>query len=301
MIEIRTVNQMARTRKPPSARDKKSGSEGITERDLTSTPISNSLNMLSLNTQTNVTEKDILAAQNSNDLMKIIESLTNTNQDELFNRYKEKTEVQLQQNSLLINELQEELQNKQEIIDSLLQQKPGDVALETPMKAKNKPQNMYVSPIRKKKTSNLEPGVIHHDQLSKELETIGITLDMLELLTGVRIINYEEDESKFHFDVKQTSTNGDNTELSIEYRLIIAKEFTSTAEINYVPTFLKDINDSYSDDIDVDDDSSDPKSNPKLLMQLLPDYFCDSLTFPYNTLSQFYTKMNRALNKGAKS
>ena len=60
-------------------------------------------------------------------------------------------------------------------------------------------------------------------------------------------------------------------------------------------------NDSESDDIDVDDETMDSKRNAKMLLDLLPDYFCDNLTFPYNTLSQFYTKMNRALNKGAKS
>ena len=295
---------MGRTRKTTGGTDKKNDDNGILSQSLTSTPVPNATTMLSTNKSTNITEQDILSVQNNNDLMKIIHTLTNTKQDEIFTNYKKKSELQLQQKNQLINDMQQELNNKQKIIDKLLEEKPDNSLLQTPMKkARNEPQNMYVSPIRRKKTAKQEQEVINQDQLSKELETIGITLDMLELLTGLRIINYEEDDAKFHFDLKQTSTNGSGTELTIDYRLIISKEFTSTAEINYVPTFLNELedNDSEADDIDVDDETMGPKRNAKMLLDLLPDYFCDNLTFPYNTLSQFYTKMNRALNKGAKS
>jgi len=294
---------MGRTRKTSGA-DKKNENNGLLSESLTSTPVPDTTTMSSTINPTNITEQDILSAQNNNDLMKIIHALTNTKQDEIFTNYKKKTELQLQQKNLLINDMQQELNNKQKIIDKLLEEKPGNDLLQTPMKKpRANTQNMYVSPIRRKKTAKQEQEVINQDQLSKELETIGITLDMLELLTGLRIINYEEDDSKFHFDLKQTSTNGSGTELTIDYKLIISKEFTSTAEINYVPTFLNELgdNDSEADDIDVDVHIIDAKRNAKMLLNLLPDYFCDNLTFPYNTLSQFYTKMNRALNKGAKS
>ena len=295
---------MGRTRKTSGGSDKKNENNGILSESLTSTPVPSATTILSTNKSTNITEQDILSAQNNNDLMKIIHTLTNTKQDEIFTNYKKKSEVQLQQKNQLINDMQQELNNKQKIIDKLLEEKPDNGLLQTPMKkARSELQNMYVSPIRRKKTAKQEQEVINQDQLSKELETIGITLDRLELLTGLRIINYEEDDAKFHFDLKQTSTNGSGTELTIDYRLIISKEFTSTAEINYVPTFLNELedNDSESDEIDVDDETMDSKRNAKMLLDLLPDYFCDNLTFPYNTLSQFYTKMNRALNKGAKS
>lgn len=294
---------MGRTRKTSGGADKKNENNGTLSESLTSTPVPSANTILSTNKSTNITEQDILSAQNNNDLMKIIHTLTNTKQDEIFTNYKKKSEVQLQQKNQLINDMQQELNNKQKIIDKLLEEKSDNGLLQTPMKkARSEPQNMYVSPIRRKKTAKQEQEVINQDQLSKELETIGITLDMLELLTGLRIINYEEDDAKFHFDLKQTSTNASGTELTIDYRLIISKEFTSTAEINYVPTFLNELedNDSESDDIDVDDETMDSKRNAKMLLDLLPDYFCDNLTFPYNTLSQFYTKMNRALNKGAK-
>ena len=295
---------MGRTRKTSGAADKKNENNGILSESLTSTPVPNATTTLSSNKSTNITEQDILSAQNNNDLMKIIHTLTNTKQDEIFTNYKKKSELQLQQKNQLINDMQQELNNKQKIIDKLLEEKPDTGLLQTPMKkARSEPQNMYVSPIRRKKTAKQEQEVINQDQLTKELETIGITLDMLELLTGLRIIHYEEDDSKFHFDLKQTSTNGSGTELTIDYRLIISKEFTSTAEINYVPTFLNALEDNYSetDDIDADDETMDSKRNSQMLLDLLPDYFCDNLTFPYNTLSQFYTKMNRALNKGAKN
>lgn len=294
---------MPRTRKPATKVDKKGESNGILTNSLTSTPVPSTDYMLSSKSPS-ITEQDILSAQNNNDLMKIIHSLTNTKQDEIFAEYKNKTEIQLQENDRLINNLQEELNNQQKIIDKLMAEKSDNILLQTPMKAKSQSQKMYVSPIRRKKTSKQEQEEINQDQLSKELETIGITLDMLELLTGLRIVHYEEDDSKFYFDVKQGSTNGNGSEVTMGYRLIIAKEFTSTAEINYVPTFINSLSDQDSDDDTnrlYEGSINERERNSRMLLDILPEYFCDNLTFPYNTLSQFYTKINRALNKGSKA
>lgn len=229
-----------------------------------------------------ITESDIISSSSPQQLVDIINKLTSTTQDEIFLSYKTQMEAQLAESHKIINELQQDIIAKNTIIDSLQVNNKNNATSQTPSRAS---QNVYKSPIRRKKNES----TITQDQLSKELETIGITLDMLELLTGLRIVNYEEDDVKFHFDITQTSTAEAVSEgttpngLTINYRLIISKEFKSTAEINYVPTFLKD-----------DDENSEK------LREILPEYFCDNLTFPYNTLSQFYTKINRALNKGVK-
>ena len=123
---------MGRTRKT-SAADKKNENNGILSESLTSTPVPDTTTMLSTINPTNITEQDILSAQNNNDLMKIIHALTNTKQDEIFTNYKKKTELQLQQKNLLINDMQQELNNKQKIIDKLLEEKPGNDLLQTPV------------------------------------------------------------------------------------------------------------------------------------------------------------------------
>lgn len=129
--------------------------------------------------------------------------------------------------------------------------------------------------------------MLQQEDLANELKTIGITLDMQELLTGVRITNYEDDRDKFYFDVKQTSTNIDNDvdAVSVMYRLVIKKKFEQTAEVTYIPSFLREAKNDDARRVSVH----------------LPDYLKDNLIFPYNTLLQFYAKMSKALNKSAKA
>lgn len=260
-----------------------------------------------VSSKTVITEKDIFNASTSTqELVLLINTLTSTSQDKLFEDYRAKTQTQLDESYRIIEELNQEIAAKNEIIERLKVSSSSKVALnvdQTPSKQPQSSQNLYKSPIRRKKTTDVAD-LITQDQLSKELDTIGITLDMLELLTGLRITNYEEDDNKFYFDILQSSTAESSDEkkkkngasappapasgnsLTIVYRLVISKDFDSTAEINYVPTFLKEGG---------DDD------HIERLKDILPEYFCDNLSFPYNTLSQFYTKINRALNKGVKA
>ncbi|CAH2353193.1 hypothetical protein CLIB1423_09S04874 [[Candida] railenensis] len=259
-----------------------------------------------VSSKTVITEKDIFNASSSTqELVSLINTLTSTSQDKLFDDYRAKTQMQLDESYRIIEELNQEIAAKNEIIERLkVSSSKSALNLDqTPSKQPQSSQNLYKSPIRRKKTTDVAD-LITQDQLSKELDTIGITLDMLELLTGLRITNYEEDDNKFYFDISQSSTAESSDEkkkkngasappapasgnsLTIVYRLVIAKEFDSTAEINYVPTFLKE----GSDDDHIE-----------RLKDILPEYFCDNLSFPYNTLSQFYTKINRALNKGVKA
>ena len=245
-----------------------------------------------------ITEDDILSAVSPQAVAKLINTLTSTSQDQLFTKFKTKAEAQIEHDQLLIRDLskqldkaQQELVNKQEEIELLEIKLQSAAPTNTPVKQTL--QQKYVSPIRRKTGQNLdENDGLSADQLSRELELIGITLDILELLTGLRIINYEEDSSSFYFDITQSSTNAteddDDNRLTVNYRLIIRKDTAHAADISYVPTFLDNI----------DAGNAAAKQRTRHLTNILPEYFCDNLMFPYNTLAQFYAKMGRALNKG---
>lgn len=259
-----------------------------------------------------ITEAEIVKSKDVKGLIAIMNSLVNNEQDEIYDKFKKQNEEVISKDEEIIREMSEKIEQQQETIEQLIGMIPKKNSNEsilqlneTPLKGKklgeeypdlsynNTAQTTYESPIRKKKnvTNQFtnEPELINEDQLNKELKTISIILDMLELLTGLRIVNYEEDESKFYFDVKQVNTNEKLT-IHIEYKLIIQKDFEIAAEVNYLPTFLNDL----------EDDDEERRLNSKKLLEVLPDYFCDNLTFPYNTLSQFYSKMNKALNKSVK-
>lgn len=225
----------------------------------------------------NITEDDIIKATDSKSLMTFINSLVGSQQDEIFEEYKKTNDIMITEHSELVESLYDKIDSQQNTIDLLLEEnrqlKGGEQD-----RTSNKP--VFESPIRKNRNKGVE--LLNEAQLNQELKTIGIILDMLELLTGLRIINYEEDKLRLYFDIKQVSTIDKGASLTINYRLIISKTFEKNGEVSYEPTFLQD--------------ADDEETNEKLL-KVLPEYFCDNLSFPYNTLCQFYTKMNKALNK----
>lgn len=240
---------------------------------------------------TAVTENDILAATTPQKLMNLINTLVNTQQDAIFDKYRLASRLQMSHDKEMITSLREEISRNQATIDALQAQLVESTSTEADLSAisvvsstprKQPTRELYQSPIRQKSSSLM----LQQEDLANELKTIGITLDMQELLTGVRITNYEDDRDRFYFDVKQTSTNIDNDAdaVSVMYRLVIKKRFEQTAEVTYIPSFLQG---------DKSDDVRRVSSN-------LPEYLKDNLIFPYNTLLQFYTKMSKALNKSAK-
>ncbi|EAZ62977.1 CSM1-like protein [Scheffersomyces stipitis CBS 6054] len=252
-----------------------------------------------------ITEQDIVSAENGQELIELINGLVNTKQDETFAKYKSKVQNQLNNDHQVIQELNADLLQRQETINGLLQEikqlknevrtysSSNSASMTVDGSLDESKEFVYESPIRKKINKKIKNSdtLISQDQLSKELENIGFTLDMLELLTGLRIVNFEEDESKYFFDVKQSGSNGQD-EIYINYQLVISKSFATTAEINYIPTFLEALEN--------DDEDQEQVDNANLLKEILPDYLCENLSFPYDTLSQFYSKVNRAVNKRTK-
>lgn len=240
-----------------------------------------------------VTEQDILAAHNNQQLVEFINSLTNTKQDQIFSKYQQKVQQQLDSDHELITSLSDQVSEKQTTIDHLLEEiRQLKAAASKPNLLYQPKDIIYESPIRKKKSPNGPAHLIGQDDLSRELENIGFTLDMVELLTGVRVTNFHEDDDQFYFEIKQKSVS----DLAfINYRLEISKSFEATAEISYVPTFLDALEKGYK--VEDDSDEIHPIENARYLKSILPEYLCESLSFPYNTLAQFYGKISRALNK----
>lgn len=232
-----------------------------------------------------ITEQEILTANNNNDLVNFINQLTSTSQDEIFSSYKLKTKLKLQQDEDEIIRLQQEIKEKDALIQSLRTNKNSDMFEDTSQEVtatNNDNKELFISPIRKRK--NIDEEIITREDINQEFDTMGAILDMVQLLTGMRVINYEEDKSQFYFDVVQNNTNDKGQRVEIEYKIIIIKKYSSATEVNYIPTFI-----------------SNDSPDKELLLKNLPDYFCNNLTFPYSTLSQFYGKMNKALNKVSSS
>ncbi|EGV63071.1 csm1-like protein [Yamadazyma tenuis] len=221
-----------------------------------------------------ITHQEIITAHDNGELIGLINHLTGTAQDEIFTTYKLKSKLKIEEDELAILKLQQEIKDKDALIAEL---QKGTVS-DTTKPESNSSEDLFISPIRKRK--NLNEEIINRDDITKELNTVGVILDMLQLLTGLKVMNHESDDHKFYFDLLQTSTVDRVDKLSMEYRLVIVKKFSSATEVNYIPSFLK-----------IDNNDKD------VLKKYLPDYFCDNLTFPYHTLSQFYSKMNKALNK----
>lgn len=98
-----------------------------------------------------------------------------------------------------------------------------------------------------------------------------LILDMLEQIVGLRIHKVDDTEEALSFDCSQTGKNG-----VLDYRLTIFKQDSSEIIYSPVPSEEEDHN---------------------VLTDYLPDYFFDDLTFPLDTLQQFYHKIYRGLNK----
>lgn len=233
-----------------------------------------------------ITEKIITSISTNQQLVELINSLVNTKQDEIFSEYKSEVKNQLESDHELILSLQKELEVKQALIDKLENNSTSRINL-----SYQSPDAIFESPIRKRSQSSF----INLDQLSKELENVGFSLDMMELLTGLRIMNYQEDKSKHYFDVKQTSKG-----VFINYQLVISKNIDKSEDIQYEPTFMEVLSDDFHQDPNDSISEVDLVRNAKRLKKMLPDYLCENLSFPSDTLVQFYNKMSRALNKMTK-
>lgn len=211
-----------------------------------------------------------------------------TDDSKKLQEYKQQVEAQLESDHALIEEMSSQMAQLQRQNDELqralrdTQENSSTIpAYESPIRKKNPCSR--VSP-QSQTSPNKRPGI--EDPVAREFENIGFSLDMLELLTGLRICNFDEDHEKYFFDIHQTSSTS-SPAMHVDYVLIIPKLFGQVAEVCYVPSFLEHIRTG----------NYEEKHNAQRLRDTLPEYLCANLTFPYSTLAQFYAKMTRAINR----
>lgn len=202
-------------------------------------------------------EKSILLCTLVEELNKVIYDLTNNEQDEIHKQYRQAVRQQLDHDRELIALLQAEV--------ALLRAEAGNT---------NPPPISL--PIKK------NPQVMTtHDHFRRELLEIRHTLDLLELLTGLSVSNFQQEDGNFYFDIEQCANGlvlSTSERLKMEYRLIINEN--DSDEVEYEPTFI-----------------NENSNGCEQLKKILPLYLLDRLTFPIGTLGQFYGKVSRALNK----
>ncbi|AET38245.1 Csm1p Ecym_2524 [Eremothecium cymbalariae DBVPG len=117
------------------------------------------------------------------------------------------------------------------------------------------------------------------DEKRRQLqEEADILKDLFEHLCGVRVHKSYEDETGLWFDTSQGSKNG-----VMDYKLGFVKNSeTLDTEVVYIPLLKRR-----------------SVSELKHLQAQLPGYMFDTLSFPLKSLSQFYNKVSKCLNKGS--
>lgn len=124
----------------------------------------------------------------------------------------------------------------------------------------------------KKQTSDLK------QENESHLDNLNIIKDFFAHLCNVTIHKFPiEDDTGLWFNISQRN---DSHSLTIDYKIGFVKNNVNKTEIIYIP-ILKKIN---SDQLIV-------------LQKVLPDYMFETLSFPMESINQFYNKMNKCLNK----
>lgn len=192
-----------------------------------------------------ITDKTVMGL-NPSELVTLVNELTLTHQDAVFTQYKTATARQLRANQEEIELLKAEL--------LLLRGSRTELQL----------------PIKKTPISGAT-------DFAQELSEIGHTLDILELLTGLCVVDFRSQQGNYYFDIEQWGGPA-AARVKMAYQLVVAQ--AELGEVMYNPTFL-----------------DNPSQGTDTLREVLPDYLLESLTFPVHTLGQFYQKVARALSK----
>ena len=94
-------------------------------------------------------------------------------------------------------------------------------------------------------------------------------------IDGVKVINFENTSDEYIFDIKQSSSV--KLGLTMHYQLVLASAQPG--------------NQLHSDVLDaLEGEEVEDYENAKILQKILPDYLCENLSFPFDTLAQFYGK-----------
>lgn len=120
---------------------------------------------------------------------------------------------------------------------------------------------------------------------------------MVELLTGVRLVECDEDNDQHHLVTKQSYTSKGVTSLSVAvvYHLIVSTGRAPTDNIVYISQFLRDLEKKTVDEQTLE------KEHALRVRDHLPAYMRENCMYFRSTLLQFYTKLLLALRKSAET
>lgn len=224
-----------------------------------------------------ITAADILGAQLALQLTELLNGLA-VDLD-LMKTLKGKFDSRAKEDSKLIAELQQEVESLKSQNTELLKQNTELLEQKASQKERSDLENRsdHTGTTVSTASSGSKETDLSQDY-QKDIEELSISLDLLEHLTGVTLLSSTElPNNKLLFDVKQLSQN---KSVEIIYQLIINKNFDLSVDVEYIPKFMK---------------SNSKKT--QLLKSLLPEYLCESLVFNLGTISQFYSKVSKALNR----
>ncbi|KAG7727613.1 hypothetical protein KL933_002547 [Ogataea haglerorum] len=218
-------------------------------------------------------------------LTSILNDLTTSKTEKMFQDYKKLSERKHQTSETLINNLTKENQKLRLSIKSLQASKQNSKETDSlrrqieTLKRENTRLSSEIESLSAKRGSNQS----EIDNAVAELDLMGTKLEITELLTGLTCQEYIEDAENMIFKMKQQGET-----CFLIYQLLISK--TGAGEIVYIPIFKQEESQSGSE-------RNEWMENVKKLEKVLPDYLLDNLTFPANTLYNFYNKLGRSLNK----
>ncbi|RKP31315.1 hypothetical protein METBISCDRAFT_22491 [Metschnikowia bicuspidata] len=124
------------------------------------------------------------------------------------------------------------------------------------------------------------------------------SVDMLQLLTGVRFVKFRQDEHQYYLDAKQTSTeNGVDVSnpAAVLYRIVIPKDYEVTDDVLYIPQFIHSL-----DAKATEEEQKIRKELATEISELIPEVMCQNMRIPFTKLLQVYDRMALALRKTGK-
>ncbi|QPG75889.1 hypothetical protein FOA43_003275 [Brettanomyces nanus] len=122
------------------------------------------------------------------------------------------------------------------------------------------------------------------EEALKEFDLFDSKQEIIELLSGASCVAYEENQKSIIFRLRQTGEI-----CTLFYELVISK--SGLGELVYIPLLEKPKEWEETEEIDWE-------TNLVNSRKVLPEYLMDNLTFPSNTLRNFYTKIARSVSKG---
>lgn len=179
--------------------------------------------------------------------------------------------------------LDNELSNKS---DDLSDESFSDKALIQKLKDENNALRKKLAEMTASADSLSKSTVKNYENIIEKKEII---TDMLESICGLSISEVDEsDPNNLIFDCTQSGINGE-----ISYKLSLCR----TDDQNKLNGEAVDDDDELFSDSGVIMVYTPLFESTDDLKQILPEYFFESLTFPVETLPQFYQKLSRALNR----